>query len=37
MLRCNAPLFNPTELTITSRLGEQSVEKFTTAGHDPTD
>ncbi|WP_442781153.1 Gfo/Idh/MocA family protein [Arthrobacter sp. MMS18-M83] len=33
MLRCNAPLFNPTELTITSGSGEQRVEKFTLAGH----
>jgi predicted dehydrogenase len=33
MLRCNAPLFNPTELTITSNSGEQRVEKFTLAGH----
>jgi predicted dehydrogenase len=32
MLRCNAPLFNPTELTITSSSGEQRVEKFTLAG-----
>lgn len=33
MLRCNAPLFNPTELTVTSGYGEQRVEKFTLAGH----
>lgn len=33
MLRCNAPLFNPTELTITSGSGEQRVETFTLAGH----
>ena len=32
MLCCNAPLFNPTELTITSGSGEQRVEKFTPAG-----
>ncbi|MGO4585398.1 Gfo/Idh/MocA family protein [Arthrobacter sp. 2RAF6] len=32
MLRCNAPLFNPTELTITSGSGEQRVEKFTPVG-----
>ncbi|MEV8148433.1 Gfo/Idh/MocA family oxidoreductase [Arthrobacter sp. NPDC080073] len=33
MLRCNAPLFNPSELTIVSSSGEQRVEKFTPAGH----
>lgn len=33
MLRCNAPLFNPSELTITSSSGEQRVEKFTPVGH----
>lgn len=33
MLRCNAPLFNPSELTITSGSGEQRAEKFTLAGH----
>ncbi|MDQ0618599.1 Gfo/Idh/MocA family protein [Arthrobacter globiformis] len=32
MLRCNAPLFNPTELTITTGSGESRVEKFTPAG-----
>ncbi|MGM7776665.1 Gfo/Idh/MocA family protein [Arthrobacter sp. KNU-44] len=32
MLRCNAPLFNPTELAITSSSGEQRVEKFILAG-----
>lgn len=33
MLRSNAPLFNPTELTITSSSGEQRLEKFTPVGH----
>lgn len=33
MLRCNAPLFNPSELTIVSSSGEQRVEKFTPTGH----
>lgn len=32
MLRCNAPLFNPTELTITLGTGESRVETFSPAG-----
>ncbi len=31
-LKCNAPLFNPTELTITTGPGETRVEKFVLAG-----
>jgi hypothetical protein len=32
MLRCNAPLFNPTELTITMASGESRIEKFAPVG-----
>lgn len=33
MLRCNAPLFNPTELALTFGSGETRLETFVPAGH----